>query len=147
LVIGRQSAPGDWVEITVGSILTLRAPPGTVFRAQRGKDSFTGSLKGPGFDLDLDYGALRGRSAPVPAIPAGSSTENVLIDNKPARITFRQVDRGPDLHGRYSVGLEVTQLETPGGKPLMLNLSGSADGLEQQVAVRKVFTTIRFRRR
>jgi hypothetical protein len=144
-LIGQPSVPGEWVNISVGAVFTLRAPPGTEFRRKQGKDSLTGTLKGPGFALDLDYG-LGPKSLPPVTVTPDVSVENVMIDNQPARITFRTPQKGPDPHGGYPVGLEVIQLETPGGSPLRLNLSGRAEGPEQQTVVRKVFTTIRFRR-
>ena len=145
IFVEQQPLPNNWVNIAVGTLFTLRAPPGTRFRSKHGKDSFTGSLEGPGFALNLDYG-LGPKSLPPVAMTSDVSVEDIMIDNKPARITFRPPQRGPDQHGRYSVRLELIQLETPGGQPLMLSLSGHADGPEQQMVVRKIFTTIRFRR-
>lgn len=139
--------PGDWVNVEVGSKLTLRAPPGTVFRTRPGKDSFTGSLEGPGFALLVDYGALRGSSAALPAVPPGCVAESILIDNKPARIVLRQSNMGPDLRDGYSVGLEVSQLSPPGRRPLSLSITGRADDPDRQLTVRSMFTTIRFRAR
>jgi hypothetical protein len=140
-----QSVPVNWVEVSVDNLLTLRAPPGTVFRRQQGVDSFTGNLTGPNFVLNLDYG-------PFSAIPtdqprgAQQSVQELMVDGKRAKVVSR-IDPGSPTP-RHFVALYVTGLLTAtASKPLSLVMFARVPSSDEETLIRVIFTTIRFAHR
>ena len=50
------AVPPDWITLDAGGVFTLRAPPGTIFYRTRTIDNSAGGFKGPGFELEYEYG-------------------------------------------------------------------------------------------
>src|SRR5262245_33322748 len=105
-------APGsstDWVTLSVGSFLTIKAPPGTQFQSRRGADSFVGVIVGNGFELELDYGVYsypltdRSRFATYTAEP-------IRIDGKSAMLV-RATPASSSSGQRGFIGLHIPHID------------------------------------
>ena len=81
--------PKDWIKISAGPVLTLAAPPGTHFQPAQGADSFVGTLVGPGFELQLDYGAFFDPLTDKSRFQL--SPKNATIDGKSATVVARRL--------------------------------------------------------
>ena len=141
---GEASIPPGWSTIAVGRILTLQAPAGTRFLQQAGTDSFVGTLAGPGFALDLDYGAFSDPLADLSGLQHSAVAET-RIGGQPTRIVTGIAVRQAD-GGRYFIGVHVTALQVAGSRPISLTISGQVQGPQQQQLVRQMLATIRFSR-
>jgi hypothetical protein len=135
--------PRDWIEVSVDKVLTLRAPPGTAFQPQSGIDSFTGTLRGPDFTLDLDYGPFAALSADQSGI-ADYAVQDTLLDGKQAKIVSGILDAGSPTQS-YFIALYVTGLRTAtASRPLGLVITGRLSRPDHQTLIRGIFATIRF---
>ena len=127
------------------NLLTLRAPPGTVFQRQSGTDSFVGNLRGPGFVLHLDYGLF----SPRPPDQAGlinQTVQELNLDDKPAKIVSGGVVASSPP--KYFIGLYMADLRSPtASNPSSLAIYAELPTTDQDPLIRAIFTTIRFARR
>ncbi len=131
--------PKDWIKITAGPVLTLAAPPGTYFQTAQGADSFVGTLAGPGFELQLDYGAFSDPLTDKSRFSAYSA-KNATIDGKAALVV-----RGTSLDRRIElVGLHVPNLGQSGRGSSSLTIMGTISDPKEEAVVRQMFGTIQF---
>ena len=131
--------PKDWIKISAGPVLTLAAPPGTHFQPAQGADLFVGTLVGPGFELQLDYGAF---SDPLTDKSRFSSysPKNATIDGKSATVVrATSLDRRIEL-----LGLHVPNLGQSGRGSLSLTIMGTISDAKEEAVVRQMFGTIQF---
>ncbi len=135
--------PGDWIKVTVGGVLTLWAPPGTSFIPRDGTDSLVGSIRVPGFDLDVDYGTY---SAPLTATDSFRRVEtaSILIDAKPGK-TVRATLLKPANGMHYFFGLHVPFVKLGALGPLKLTMTANVARQEQIELMRRLIHTIRFK--
>jgi hypothetical protein len=141
-VLAEAPVPVDWVNLSIGSLLTLAAPPGTRFEPGRGADSLVGTLVGPNFKLQLDYGVY---SDPLTDQSRFMTywAEKILVDNKPATIVHATV-ASPSTDPARFIGLHVPQLGKSGLGALSLTLSSVVSDSEQQGILDRMFGSIHF---
>lgn len=133
------AAPG-WITVKVGSVLTLDAPPGTTFKAAHG-DSFVGTLAGPGFALQLDYGLYSDPLTDRTRFSAYAS-QVIRIDGRAGSLVSGTLKRS-SRHGEF-IGLHVPQLGHSPLGALGLTIAGVVPRAKEVDVVRRIFQTIRF---
>jgi hypothetical protein len=134
--------PAEWITISVGSLLTIKAPPGTQFQARPGADSFLGIIVGKGFELELDYGVY---SDPLTDRSrfATYSAQSIRIDGKPATIV-RATPAGHSTDQGGFIGLHVRQLGQSMLGSLSVTITAVVSNAEQEQLIRQIFESIRF---
>lgn len=136
------TASADWIRVVVGAGLRLQAPRGSRFVQGRGADSLSGTVSGPGFALDLDYGAF---SDPLTSLDAFGrvETHETLIDGRPARIVFARLTR-PAGNRPYFFGLHVPSLAPGVQGSLKLTVTAHLRQTRELILIRRIVETIRF---
>ncbi len=141
--VAAAAIPADWITVSADSILTLKAPPGTRFRKERDTDGFVGTFVGPGFVLQLAYGAHSNPLAdPRPYV--AYVAQPAQIDGKPATIVSATV-ADPAADRRYFIGLHVPELGRSGRGALSLTISGTAATPGEEGLMLRIFETIRLK--
>jgi hypothetical protein len=120
----------------------LRHLAGTKFQRQTGADSFVGILVGPGFELQVDYGAYSDPLTDKSRF-AAYSAQLTHIDGKPATIV-RATPAGASADRRSFIGLHIAQLGQSGRGSLGLTISGPVPDSDREALVLRMFDTIRF---
>jgi hypothetical protein len=141
---GAPATPADWIIIAAGSFLTLKAPQGTRFEARSGADSFLGVFVGPGFALQLDYGAYSDPLTDQSRFTAYSA-QSIHIDGKPATIVrATPAGHSADL-GRF-IGLHFPELGRTGRGSLSLTITAVVSDSRQEELVLRMFDSIQLTR-
>lgn len=135
--------PVNWPELAVERIFTLRAPPGTRFVSRTGVDSRVGTIVGPGFTLELDYGAYSDRFDDLTPYDQVSASA-IDIGGKVGRLV-RGRHKKPAGGNDYFIGLYVPAVApgTPG--PLSLTLTATVRRRASADLLVRMFGTIYFR--
>ncbi len=131
--------PENWIEVTVGRLLRLRAPVGTYFEAKPGVDSYVGIIKGPGFELALDYGHYSdslGNDADIYKI---YQAHTICLDGKSARLIQATLTTGSEI-----LGLNVADLGSDGLGTLGVTVIGILKQPQGLDLIRRVLESIRF---
>ena len=131
-----------WIRIVAGGGLSLQAPHGSRFVQGRGADSLSGTVSGPGFALDLDYGAF---SDPLTSVDTFSrvAADETLIDGRPARMVFATLTR-PAGNRLYFFGLHVPSLAPGVQGSLKLTVTAHLRHTRELILIRRIVETIRF---
>lgn len=145
---GRHATAGvttstEWIGLDVGAGLSLQVPRGSRFLRSSGVDSLSGSVSGPGFDLDLDYGAF---SDPLASFDAFSKVEasEALIDGRPARIVFATLIR-PARNRPYFFGMHVPAAAPGAPDSLKLTVTAHLRQRSDLILIRRIVDTFRFK--
>lgn len=160
------NVPSDWIIVDAGTAFSLRAPQSTEFVPAVGIDSFLGSIRGPGFLMDFDYGnysnSLSGENGIYP-----SSAQWITIDGKAAVILSSdtvQTEPGcltepllapsvpyhfvgvhvPDVGPKRSILERVLRLGDALRNPIKLTIYGCVSRPEDVAIVKNIFRTITF---
>ena len=136
------AASADWIRVVAGGGLSLQAPRGSRFVQGRGTDSLSGTVSGPGFALDLDYGAF---SDPLTAVDAFSrvETDEMLINGRPARMVFATLIT-PVGNRPYFFGLHVPNVAPGVQGSLKLTVTAHLRQTRELILIRRIVETIRF---
>ncbi|MDB5811872.1 MAG: hypothetical protein JWN94_3994 [Betaproteobacteria bacterium] len=142
-VAAAESVPADWMTVTAGDALTLRAPRGTTFVRTQSADSLTGTFKGPGFLFDIDYGLY---SDPLKTTGAYTDfkTADIRIDGKAARMTLATFQK-PQSGRRYFFGLHAPDVATTALGKLKLTVTAAAKDRAELELIERMIGTIRFK--
>src|SRR5882672_6289062 len=132
--------PADWVEVAAGPMFTMRAPPGTTFERVRTGDAFAGTIRGPGFELIVEFGYHR-EELKNPAGGANPAAAKAMIDDKPGSIITATMADG--AHPRF-VGLHVPNVEKDVFGPLSLVINTQVDKPEEEATVKRIYESIKF---
>lgn len=142
-VIADVAVSGDWIRVDAGAGLSLQAPRGSRFVRGNGVDSLSGTVSGPGFVLELDYGAF---SDPLTSLEAFSKVEagEALIDGRPARLVFATLIR-PAGKQLYFFGLHVPGVARSAQDGLKLTVTAHLRKRSDLVLIRRIVETLRFK--
>jgi hypothetical protein len=136
----RGSGGVGWVELAAPGALAISAPAGTSYHPRRGADSLVGAFRGPGFELNLDYGVYSDPLLDEGRYPSAHRSE-ISIDGRPGQL----VTLGAPLDGgRYFIGLHVPRVTASPLGPVRLTMTGRVEREEDLALVRRMLQTIRF---
>ncbi len=132
----------DWIRIDAGAGLSLQVPRGSRYVQGKAVDSLSGTVSGPGFTLDLDYGAF---SDPLTSIEAFSKveTDTATIDSRPARIMFATFTR-PVGNRPYFFGLHVPRVAPGAQDGRKLTVTAHLRRRGELTLIRRIVDTLRF---
>ena len=134
--------PADWVEVSAGTLFSVKAPPGTVFKPGQGKDSVIGAFEGPGFLLSFDYGVY---SDPLDrdSRDQGYQARDTRVNGKAAKIVTAYARLRSPVRP-YFIGIHFPDVEKSSLGSIKLTVSGSLEKKEDYSIVEKILATIRF---
>ena len=133
--------PQDWVEVRAGHAFTMKAPRGTVFRKERGEDSFVSGFDGPGFKMTFDFGIY---SNPL-CEGDRCAGEHTVIDGNEALIVSGTTRDGDFGCTKFVVAAHIkTRAIGFGGRPNSLMISACVSDKGKIPVVEQMFRSIHF---
>jgi hypothetical protein len=133
--------PSGWMEIRVGTLFTLMAPPGTVWHPAKGKDSAAGTVDAPGFSLSYDYG-LYANPLDNSEGDRNYAAQDAVFDGHKARIVTADAPR-LSAERPYFIGVHFPELKKSAVGSVSLTVQTSVAKKSDYEMVSKIFGSMR----